>query len=155
MIYPNFNNQKIICACVKEWNCIIGNIVIKYLYTQIASFLQWIGVDFNHKKCKNKFQQINQFIIFFHLGCHFTCIQSRVKKFCKLNNTKVFYDRILKSQETFYYVKQKKEVYKPKLMTEGKRNLIQGLLQEYDIQSAEEIQDALKRSTFQNNSGYA
>ena len=37
---------------------------------------------------------------------------------------------------------RKKEVYKP--MTEGKRNLIQGLLQEYDIQSAEDIQDALK-----------
>ena len=30
---------------------------------------------------------------------------------------------------------RKKEVYKPKPMTEGKRNLIQGLLQEYDIQS--------------------
>lgn len=29
-------------------------------------------------------------------------------------------------------------------MTEGKRNIIQGLLQEYDIQSAEDIQDALK-----------
>ena len=29
-------------------------------------------------------------------------------------------------------------------MTEGKRNLIQGLLQEYDIQSAEDIQEALK-----------
>ena len=28
---------------------------------------------------------------------------------------------------------RKKEVYKPKPMTEGKRNLIQGLLQEYDI----------------------
>lgn len=27
---------------------------------------------------------------------------------------------------------RKKEVYKPKPMTEGKRNLIQGLLQEYD-----------------------
>ena len=39
---------------------------------------------------------------------------------------------------------RKKEVYKPKPMTEGKRNLIQGLLQEYDIQSAEDIQDALK-----------
>lgn len=37
---------------------------------------------------------------------------------------------------------RKKEVYKP--MTEGKRNLIQGLLQEYDIQCAEDIQDALK-----------
>lgn len=39
---------------------------------------------------------------------------------------------------------KKKEVYKPKPMTEGKRNLIQGLLQEYDIQSADDIQEALK-----------
>lgn len=29
-------------------------------------------------------------------------------------------------------------------MTEGKRNLIQGLLQEYDIQSADDIQETLK-----------
>ena len=29
-------------------------------------------------------------------------------------------------------------------MTEGKRNLIQGLLQEYDIQSVDDIQEALK-----------
>lgn len=29
-------------------------------------------------------------------------------------------------------------------MTEGKRNIIQGLLQEYDIETAEDIQDALK-----------
>ena len=52
--------------------------------------------------------------------------------------------KYIKSQEAFYYGKQKKEVYKPKPMTEGKRNLIQGLLQEYDIQSAEDIQEALK-----------
>lgn len=39
---------------------------------------------------------------------------------------------------------RKKQVYKPKPMTEGKRNLIQGLLQEYDIQSADDIQEALK-----------
>lgn len=39
---------------------------------------------------------------------------------------------------------RKKEVYKPKPMTEGKRNNIQGLLQEYDIESADDIQDALK-----------
>ena len=39
---------------------------------------------------------------------------------------------------------RKKEVYKPKPMTEEKRNLIQGLLQEYDIQSADDIQEALK-----------
>ena len=38
----------------------------------------------------------------------------------------------------------KKEVYKVKPMTEGKRNIIQGLLQEYDIESAEDIQDALR-----------
>ena len=29
-------------------------------------------------------------------------------------------------------------------MTEGKRNIIYQLLEEYDIQSAEDIQDALK-----------
>ena len=39
---------------------------------------------------------------------------------------------------------RKKEVYKPKPMTEGKRNLIQGLLQEYDIQSADDIQGKCK-----------
>ena len=39
---------------------------------------------------------------------------------------------------------KKKEVYKPKPMTEGKRNIIQGLLAEYDIQTADDIQDALK-----------
>lgn len=39
---------------------------------------------------------------------------------------------------------RKKSVYKPKPMTEGKRNIIQGLLQEYDIETAEDIQDALK-----------
>ena len=38
----------------------------------------------------------------------------------------------------------RKKVYKPKPMTEGKRNLIQGLFQEYDIQSADDIQEALK-----------
>ena len=39
---------------------------------------------------------------------------------------------------------RKKEVYKPKPMTEGKRNIIKGLLQEYDIETATDIQDALK-----------
>ena len=43
---------------------------------------------------------------------------------------------------------RKKEVYKPKPMTEGKRNLIQALLQEYDIQSADDIQEALKDLLF-------
>lgn len=40
--------------------------------------------------------------------------------------------------------KQKKEVYKAKPMTERKRNIIQGLLQEYDIKTAGDIQEALK-----------
>jgi len=39
---------------------------------------------------------------------------------------------------------KKKELYKPGPMTEGKRNIIQGLLQEYDIQSAADIQETLK-----------
>lgn len=39
---------------------------------------------------------------------------------------------------------KKRNVYKPKPMTEGKRNLIQGLIQEYEIKTAEDIQDALK-----------
>lgn len=39
---------------------------------------------------------------------------------------------------------KKKEVYKPKPMTENKRNLIQGLFEEYDIQTANDIQEALK-----------
>lgn len=38
----------------------------------------------------------------------------------------------------------KKEVYKVGKLTEGKKNLINGLLQEYDIQDASDIQDALK-----------
>ena len=37
-----------------------------------------------------------------------------------------------------------KKVYKVGPMIEGKKNIIAGLLQEYDIQSAEDIQDALK-----------
>ena len=44
----------------------------------------------------------------------------------------------------FIMANRKKEVYKPKPMTEGKRNLIQGLFQEYDIQSADAFQEALK-----------
>ena len=39
---------------------------------------------------------------------------------------------------------KKKEVFRPKPMTEGKKAVIQGLLDEYDIHSAEDIQDALK-----------
>ena len=39
--------------------------------------------------------------------------------------------------------REKKPVHKVQ-MTEGKRNIIQMLLQEYDIESAQDIQDALK-----------
>lgn len=39
---------------------------------------------------------------------------------------------------------RKKEVYKVKPMTEGKKNIIQGLLEEYDIQTTDDIQEALK-----------
>ena len=39
---------------------------------------------------------------------------------------------------------KKKEYFKHGPMTEGKRNIIQGLLQEYDIKSASDIQEALK-----------
>ena len=39
---------------------------------------------------------------------------------------------------------KRRDVYKAKPMTEGKKAVIQGLLSEYDIQSAEDIQDALK-----------
>ena len=39
--------------------------------------------------------------------------------------------------------REKKPVHEVQ-MTEGKRNIIQMLLQEYDIESAQDIQDALK-----------
>ena len=39
--------------------------------------------------------------------------------------------------------KEKKPIHKVQ-MTEGKRNIIRQLLQEYDIETAEDIQDALK-----------
>lgn len=39
--------------------------------------------------------------------------------------------------------REKKPAHKV-VMTEGKRNIIQQLLQEYDIETAEDIQDALK-----------
>ena len=62
----------------------------------------------------------------------------------KVSNQRVFYDKILKHRRPFIMANRKKKVYKPKPMTEGKRNIIQGLLQEYDIETAEDIQDALK-----------
>ena len=41
--------------------------------------------------------------------------------------------------------REKKPVHKVQ-MTEGKRNIIHQLLEEYDIQSAEDIQELLQRS---------
>ena len=38
-------------------------------------------------------------------------------------------------------MKEKKEVYKIKPLTEGKKNIIATLIQEYDIKTAEDIQD--------------
>ena len=40
-------------------------------------------------------------------------------------------------------VKQKKPIHRVQ-MTEGKRNIIHQLMEEYDIQTAEDIQEALK-----------
>ncbi len=42
--------------------------------------------------------------------------------------------------------KEKKPVHKV-VMTEGKRNIIRQLLQEYDIETTEDIQEALERVT--------
>lgn len=41
-------------------------------------------------------------------------------------------------------VNRKKECCKPGLLTEGKRNIIRGLLQEYNIEKATDVQEALK-----------
>ena len=38
----------------------------------------------------------------------------------------------------------KKEVYKIKPLTEGKKNIIASLIEEYDIETAEDIQEALR-----------
>ncbi|KDE70484.1 transposase Mu, partial [Fusobacterium necrophorum BFTR-2] len=41
-------------------------------------------------------------------------------------------------------MKEKKEVYKVKPLTEGKKNIIVTLMEEYDIKTADDIQEALK-----------
>lgn len=41
-------------------------------------------------------------------------------------------------------MKKKKDVYKVKPLTEGKKNVIAALINEYDIKTAEDIQEALK-----------
>ena len=46
--------------------------------------------------------------------------------------------------------REKKPVHRVQ-MTEGKRNIIHQLLEEYDIQSAEDIQDALKDLSWWNH----
>lgn len=42
---------------------------------------------------------------------------------------------------------KKKEVYKVKPLTKGKKNIISAMLEEYDIDSADDIQEVLKGST--------
>lgn len=44
---------------------------------------------------------------------------------------------------TLFVAKQKKPVHRVQ-MTEGKRSIIRQLLEEYDIQTTEDIQNALK-----------
>ena len=41
-------------------------------------------------------------------------------------------------------MKEKKEVYKVKPLTEGKKNIIANLIEEYDIKTTEDSQEALK-----------
>lgn len=41
-------------------------------------------------------------------------------------------------------MKEKKDIYKVKPLTEGKKNIIANLISEYDIKTAEDIQEALK-----------
>lgn len=57
---------------------------------------------------------------------------------------KVFYDKINYHKEAFYYGKKREKTVHKVVMTEGKRNIIHQHLQEYDIETAEDIQDALK-----------
>ena len=71
-------------------------------------------------------------------------ILSSMAEMYRKYSEKVFYDKIKNHRRPKIMANRKKEVYKPKPMTEGKRNVIQGLLREYDIQTAEDIQDALK-----------
>ena len=40
-------------------------------------------------------------------------------------------------------MKEKKEVYKVKPLTEGKKNIIANLIEEYDIKTTEDIQEVL------------
>ncbi|MGI6212093.1 MAG: hypothetical protein ACOYJJ_05900 [Anaerovoracaceae bacterium] len=47
---------------------------------------------------------------------------------------------------------KKKNVYKPKPMTEKRRELIQGLLEEYDIESADDILDDAGNLFFEKTS---
>ena len=66
-----------------------------------------------------------------------------VKVFLKLKIYKVFYDKIKIIGGLFIMAREKKSVHKVQ-MTDGKRNIIRQLLEEYEIESAQDIQDALK-----------
>lgn len=52
----------------------------------------------------------------------------------------------------FVMAREKKSVHKVR-MTEGKRNIIHQLPEEYDIQSAEDIQDGPKRLSRRHHQG--
>ena len=43
-------------------------------------------------------------------------------------------------------MKEKKEVYKVKPLTEGKKNIIANLIEEYDIKTTEDIQEVLLKT---------
>ena len=66
-----------------------------------------------------------------------------VKVFLYLKIYKVFYDKIKIIGGLFIMAREKKSVHKVQ-MTDGKRNIIRQLLEEYEIESAQDIQDALK-----------
>ena len=43
-----------------------------------------------------------------------------------------------------FFIAKKKDIYKIKPLNDNKRNIIQSLIQEYDIETAEDIQEALQ-----------
>ncbi len=51
---------------------------------------------------------------------------------------------MVESPKEAFSMGKKKDVYKVKPLTEGKKNIIAGLMEEYDIETADDIQEALK-----------
>ena len=67
----------------------------------------------------------------------------RVRK-KSVNNHKVFYDTMKNQGGPLIIAKRERKPVHRVQMTDGKRAIIRQLLQEYDIQDAKDIQDALK-----------